>query len=1041
MATVATLASPGVEVREYDESLRIETSTGTTVFIPGFASQGPVEEINPIGSMDDFENLYGKPTNAAERYFYYTVKAVLDRTNDGTTVLTSRLAYGAGDGDNVSNAFTILAYPAIPIVKNSKNEKGVDYYTLDDTLLKQLVQLKKSDEGTIDASLVTADVYLTNAAKALGTLKLTKIEIPAGKFLPSAGQSLPDYEGEITLSWTLKDVAQTTKGAVSTETVNGNLVVHAVFALKDKSNHNLGIVKIDATYASTAVAGAAYNTLTFQATAVEGLEATQVSAFEVSKYYSAEGVNEKEGIEKYDDVTYVVGAPASFQISLSEYYQLISGELFDWSNEPYKFEDITQAQVTDEDKFGMFKALKHSAFIVANPSRTIVNDSFEGFYFGITDNLFNTDEIGHTFNAIDSVKVTTLNSTQETNGKGLLEDAYQTMGRGRLDFYLDSNNKGSLSQVLQGETNDFDTSSVEYDDTINFALFKLKKSTVANEIMKLTYSLAEQHNASLGKTRQYSISTATTPQNYFVENILENSANITAIVNPFIANNILVDINNNLLGKIRIYSNKLLSNYKRMEAKYVSGYTTTVADINPDKTTQAPIRAAASSIQSWTDLVRQVGVSLEVLDGLAANKTFVESNSIYPFGAYTAVKTANKFIGNVPYKLERTLTLISNDETYPDIDIICDAGLSTIYAYSNTTNIIGSGASMIVDAADDDLALESMGANPRGFDENLILAGIEDMRTGRTSYSEYAQYVIEDYMSVQQQFMSIANSETNGGRGNTFFIGDMLRGIFIKGKNTKVTSLFGSPLTNSSYDDSTSVNHNWSTSIMYPCKHLTETLTSSFCSLYAQWFKLVDNVTGEKVWVPASGYVAAKMCQADSNNGPWDAAAGYNRGIVDNVIDIALNPTLSQRSDLYKLCINTIPSMPNIGPVIWGIRTMSKKASAFDQNTCRRTFLYLEKRVKQVLRYFVFERNDSYTQLRIYNELDPFLASLQAQGAIYNYTLVCDNTNNTDEVVNAGCLVVSISAAPERTAENIILNVTATKYNSTITTSTIGQNA
>ena len=132
MASVSTLASPGVEVREFDESLRTTTSTGTTVFIPGFAAQGPVEEINPIGSLDDFENIYGVPTNAAERYFYYTVKAVLDKTNDGTTILTSRIAYGAGDGDNVSNAFTILAYPAIPVVKSTTNTKGYDYYSVDD---------------------------------------------------------------------------------------------------------------------------------------------------------------------------------------------------------------------------------------------------------------------------------------------------------------------------------------------------------------------------------------------------------------------------------------------------------------------------------------------------------------------------------------------------------------------------------------------------------------------------------------------------------------------------------------------------------------------------------------------------------------------------------------------------------------------------------------------------------------------------------------------------------------------------------------------
>lgn len=1031
MASVATLASPGVEVREYDESLRTTTNAGTTVFIPGFAAQGPVEEINSISSMEDFENIYGVPTNAAERYFYYTVKSVLDKTNDGTTVLTSRLAYGAGDGDNVSNAFTLLAYPAVPIAKSAKNTKGYDYYELQEEDIKKLVALKKNSNGDVEIVNATSDIILNQKFEHF---KLKKVAFAdnAQTQLPNPGVAISKDAKNPQLTWTIdSDAEQTTEGAVSTELVGGNLVVHLSFALKYK-DAPLGIVRFDAT--CKIESSDAVNTITFKGDNSQEVEAKYTPAYEVIEHYAADGVDE-EDTSKYEDVTYVLGSPVSYQISLSEYYQLISGELFAWENSPYTFENELN-EPTNDTKFGMFNALKHAALITVNPSRTIINDGFEGYYFGLTDNLFNTSEEGVSLNAIDSVKITTLNSDQATTGKGLMEDAYQTISKGRLDFYLDSNNKGSISQVLQNEINSFDTSSKEYDDTINFALFRLKKSTTANEIMKLTYSIVEQYNASLGKTRQYSISTATSPQTYFIENIIENSTNITTLVNPYISKNIFVDINNNLLGKVRVYSKKLVSNLERLQAKYISGYTTAVSSINPDKTTQAPINAANSSIKSWAEVVKQAGVSLEVLKTIATEKkTFTQSNSIYPFGTYTANKTANKFIGNVPYKLQRTLNLIANDETYPDIDILCEGGLGTIYTYANTNNVIGTNT-MVIDAANMSL---TTGETAHTFDDTAILAGIEDLRTGRSSYSEYAQAVIEDYMAVQQSFMNIANSETNGGRGNTFYISDLLRGIFIKGKNTKISNLFGSPLTNSSYGDGEEVNHSWSTSILYPIKHLTDSFVSSFTSTYAQWFKILDNFSGEKVWIPASGTVAAKMCQSDANNGPWDAAAGLNRGIIDNVLDLAINPTLPQRSDLYKICVNSIPSMPSAGPVIWGIRTMSKKASAFDQNTCRRTFLYMEKRIKQVLRYFVFERNDSYTQLRVYNELDPFLSSLQSQGAIYSYTLVCDASNNTEEIVNAGCLVVSVSAAPERTAENIILNMTANRYTNTVSTTVSAQ--
>ena len=117
MALTSTLGSPGVEIREVDNSLRLDTSTGTTVYIPGFAAQGPVDEVMSIGSMTDFETIYGVPTNSAERYFYYTVKSILDNSNGGTTVLCTRLPYGNDEGNNVSNQYTLLAYPAVPVVK------------------------------------------------------------------------------------------------------------------------------------------------------------------------------------------------------------------------------------------------------------------------------------------------------------------------------------------------------------------------------------------------------------------------------------------------------------------------------------------------------------------------------------------------------------------------------------------------------------------------------------------------------------------------------------------------------------------------------------------------------------------------------------------------------------------------------------------------------------------------------------------------------------------------------------------------------------
>lgn len=206
-------------------------------------------------------------------------------------------------------------------------------------------------------------------------------------------------------------------------------------------------------------------------------------------------------------------------------------------------------------------------------------------------------------------------------------------------------------------------------------------------------------------------------------------------------------------------------------------------------------------------------------------------------------------------------------------------------------------------------------------------------------------------------------------------------------------------------------------------------------STYAQWVKILDTYSSEKIWLPVSGYIAANMASTDASYGPWYAAAGMRRGVISGILDYAISPTTDQRTDLYKICINSIPQVPNYGVTIWGIRTMSKVDSSFDQNTCRRTFLYMEKKIKQLMRYYIFEPNISYTRLQIYNDIYPFMENIKNLGGVYSYTLICDTTNNTSDIINNGDLVVSIAASPTRTAENIILEFTANKYTEEVSAS------
>lgn len=113
-----TIESPGVEIREIDLSLTTQLPVGTTIFALGYAAQGPTDELINITSQSEFEQIYGTPTNAAERYFYHTCKQVLAANGN---LLCTRLPYGSGSGDGYSNNYSALVYPFFPYSNDYTN--------------------------------------------------------------------------------------------------------------------------------------------------------------------------------------------------------------------------------------------------------------------------------------------------------------------------------------------------------------------------------------------------------------------------------------------------------------------------------------------------------------------------------------------------------------------------------------------------------------------------------------------------------------------------------------------------------------------------------------------------------------------------------------------------------------------------------------------------------------------------------------------------------------------------------------------------------
>jgi phage tail sheath protein FI len=202
-------------------------------------------------------------------------------------------------------------------------------------------------------------------------------------------------------------------------------------------------------------------------------------------------------------------------------------------------------------------------------------------------------------------------------------------------------------------------------------------------------------------------------------------------------------------------------------------------------------------------------------------------------------------------------------------------------------------------------------------------------------------------------------------------------------------------------------------------------INSSYSAIYGNYFKIYDRFAEKERWVPTSGFVAAAMAYTDFTDAQWFAVAGINRGIISNVIDVAVNPNKAQRDMLYPARINSIIKSQGEGIVIMGQKTLQSKASAFDRINVRRLFLYLEKSIGKMARAFMFEFNDDFTRTRFRGTVNPFLSEVKARRGVYDYLVVCDESNNPGDVIDSNRFEASVLIKPTRVAEFINLKFVA----------------
>jgi phage tail sheath protein FI len=197
---------------------------------------------------------------------------------------------------------------------------------------------------------------------------------------------------------------------------------------------------------------------------------------------------------------------------------------------------------------------------------------------------------------------------------------------------------------------------------------------------------------------------------------------------------------------------------------------------------------------------------------------------------------------------------------------------------------------------------------------------------------------------------------------------------------------------------------------------------SSFAATYWPWLQTVDPDTGEFVWVPASTMIPAVYAFNDSVSEPWFAPAGLNRGALSNVVRAERKLSNTDRDTLYLGNVNPIATFPNTGVVVYGQKTLQKKASALDRVNVRRLLISLKEYISNISQFLVFEQNTISTRNQFLSQVNPYLESVQQRQGLYAFKVVMDDSNNTPDVIDRNQLVGQIYLQPTKTAEFIILD-------------------
>ena len=203
--------------------------------------------------------------------------------------------------------------------------------------------------------------------------------------------------------------------------------------------------------------------------------------------------------------------------------------------------------------------------------------------------------------------------------------------------------------------------------------------------------------------------------------------------------------------------------------------------------------------------------------------------------------------------------------------------------------------------------------------------------------------------------------------------------------------------------------------------------STSYAVFDSGWKRQYDRYNDEYFWIPLNADIAGLSARTDYTNEAWYSPAGLNRGFVRNVVKLSFNPNQADRDSLYTQRVNPVVTFRGQGTLLYGDKTALSRPSAFDRINVRRLFIVLEKAIATASKFQLFEFNDDLTRRTFVNAVEPFLQDILSRRGLTDFRVVCDESNNTGEVIDGNRFVADIYIKPTRSINFITLNFVAVR--------------